>query len=945
MNASPDRPHTAWLESYDRLLRTALDEPSSGVATDAAELGCRMAAEGVPLEELAAAHLRAVLAALPAGEDAAQRVLTATAPVYTQLLGGYGAALAARLAELGRKERYFRELLDHSRDLFYRTNLVDRSIEYASRACLDVLGCTREEFMALGRDGALERFVHPDDWHLVRAVDRPGGPGFEWEALECRVRHRDGQYRWILTRRSVIRDDADRPVATVGVIQDITERKRTEGEVQRYRNHLEELVAARTVELEAANRRLQAELAERQRAEAALRESEERYRLLADSMADFVSLHDADGRTLYVSPSFHRATGFTPEDLAARDFRTRIHPEDRPAIETARAANLRGEPTRCEYRGLRKDGSCLWLEIQATPLRGQDGHVDRILCCTRAIDDRKQAEEALRRREAILSAVAAGAENLLRAADWRDALPGLLARLGEATAVSRVYLFENHVGPGGELLTSQRFEWAASGITPQIDSPQLQAASFQAGGFGRWCEVLGGGQVIQGNVVDLPECERAVLAAQEIRAVVAVPVFVDSRWWGFIGFDECRCERTWSPAEVEVLRTAASTLGAAIQRQQAGEALRASEERFRVLCTAAPVGIFLARLNSGCQYVNPRLEAICGLSFDECLGEGWLQSVHPEDREKTWRSARQASASGDEFRQEFRLLRRDGTPRWVHVQTDSVRTPAGQIELRVGIVEDITARKQAEEGTRRHQEQLAHLARVSTMGEMASGLAHELAQPLSAILYYARGAAAQLHEGQWGAAEATSTLHKIADQAERAGQFIRGLKAFVRKVPPHRVPADLNAIVREAAGFAAVTVRYHQVAVEIELAADLPPVLVDRIQIEQVILNLIHNGVEAMETSPAGARRLVVRTFVRADGAVCAAVRDSGPGLLPEATAQVFDPFFTTKPKGTGLGLSISRTIIEDVHEGTVWVVPNPGDGAEFGFALRPAEHPNDKVR
>jgi PAS domain S-box-containing protein len=948
VNASADRQRTAWTESYDRLLRAALDRPGPAVETAATELGEAVAAQSVPLEELAAGHLQKAAELindcrarpLP---DAEQRVLAAAASVYTSLMKGYGAALAARIAEWERSARYFRDLLDYSQDVIYRTSLVDRSIEYASKACLDVFGCTHEEFVALGREGTLQRFAHPDDWELVRAVDRPGGPAFEWEALECRIRRRDGQYGWILNKRSVIRDPAGRAIATVGVIQDITERKRTEEELQQYRNQLEELVAARTAELEAVNRRLQAELAERTHTEAALRASEERYRLLAESMTDFVSPHDTLGHTLYVSPSFHRVTGYTPQDIAARDFHTRIHPDDRTEIDVARAANLRGEPTRREYRGLRKDGSYLWLEIQATPLRGDDGQVERILCCTRVIDERKRAEEALRRREAILTAVSAGAEALLRAPDWRDTLPGMLERLGEATAVSRVYLFENHAGPGGALLTSQRFEWAAPGITPQIDNPQLQAVSYAEFGFDRWCEVLGSGRALHGNVADLPASEQAMLAAQDIRALVVVPVLVGSSWWGFIGFDECTCERTWSPAEIDALRAAAGTLGAAIQRQRAGDDLRASEERFRVLCTAAPVGIFLARRNAGCLYVNPRLEVICGLSFEECLGYGWLQSVHPEDREAARRDAQRAAESGTEFRREFRLLLRDGRVRCVHVYTESVLSPSGQIELRVGIIEDITERKQAEEAARQRHEQMAHLARVSTMGEMASGLAHELAQPLSAILYYARGAAAQLHEGRWGVAEATSTLHKIADQAERAGHFIRGLKAFVQKTPAQRVPTDLNAVVREAVGFAAAATRYHHVTVETELTPHLPPVHVDRIQIEQVMLNLIHNGVEAMETVAPAARRLVVRTFPRDDGAVCAAVRDSGPGLSPEAAVHIFDPFVTTKPKGTGLGLSISRSIIEDVHEGAMWVVPNPGDGAEIGFALRPAAPTNSK--
>jgi PAS domain S-box-containing protein len=1343
--------NAGWVHQYAQLLSQVVAGAGDEFLVRAAEFGRTLAEAHVPPEDIAAEHMR-LLGELTAGvARPAVEVVAAVTPLYVHVTAAHSAQLAAQAARLAHSEQRYREMLDNSRDVVYRVNLRDLSIEYMSPSCESLTGYTPEELVQLGREGILERLVHPEDrlgfrfgpnGEVPHAV---GGAGTF--TAEFRVRHRDGDYRWCSVTRAVVRDAAGAVVAGVGIVQDITDRKRTEEELRHYRADLERLVVERTGELAGANDQLQQELAERQRVEAALRASEERfrqlaenihqafwlsephtrrmlyigaayeeiwnrpcaglyadpgvwleavhpddrdkalqsledqsrgrqtdlelrilrpdgtvrwirnqgfpvcnatgqvyrvagiaediterkqteqlllvqrdvglalastddlqelltqvletacridevdcggiylmdaangnlelavhanispefavaaaqispesphvqailagqpiygarvaleprggelaregmtcvgvipvrhqgrvlaslhlasrtvsefsvstrrgiesiaasigaavariraeqalrtseerYRLLADSMEDFVSLNDRNGRRLYVSPSFYRATGYTPEEIEHTDFRLRVHPGDLARIEQARADNLGGQQTRTEYRFRCRDGAYVWLEIQATPLRGANGEVEKILCCSRNIADRKAAEEALRGREAILAAVAESAERLLRTWAWQDEVPDMLRRLGEAAQVSRAYVFANQRAPDGTLLTGERYEWAAPGIPQQIDNPHNQNIPYIASGFERWVVVLQRREPIHGNVATFPASERVVLEDRGIRAQVVVPVFVGDDWWGFIGFADCVREREWTLPEVEALKVAASTLGEAIYRQQAEEALRASEERFRTLSTTAPVGIFLSDDSAGCLYVNPRLAEICGLAPAECFGLGWLQTVHPEDRENVWVAMQSTLRARQEFTLEFRLLRRDGQERWVHVHTARVLSPGGALQMRVGIIEDtterkhadqtlreseeryrllaenatdlivrvavdgttsyvspacraltgyspeellgrnafelfheedeaamrawhervlqaadsqtaeyqlrrkdgsfawceatararrdaltgtvleviavvrdITDRKRAEENARRHLEQMAHVARVSSLGEMVSGLAHELAQPLSAILYYARGARTQLLDGVWGVSQAADTLQKVAGQAERAGQFIRGLKAFVRKVPPSRVPTDLNAVVRDALGFVTPLARQQQVAIQLDFGENLPLVLVERIPIEQVIVNLMNNGIDAVQSRPAAARHLWVRTYVRADGAVCVTVRDAGPGLTPEVAAHVFDPFFTTKQRGTGLGLSISRTIVEDTHAGEMWLEPNPGGGALFGFAL-----------
>ncbi len=193
----------------------------------------------------------------------------------------------------------------------------------------------------------------------------------------------------------------------------------------------------------------------------------------------------------------------------------------------------------------------------------------------------RATEHALARRDAILQAVSFAASGFLRASDWQDSTQRLLGQLGVATEVHRIYVFQNDRGPDGELLASQRFEWAAPGVPPQIDNPDLQNVPFEAAGFARWAEAMARGDVIVGNVRELPAGERELLAPQGIEALLVVPIYVGDEWWGFMGFDDCEGEREWSAGEQEALRAAAGAMGAAIQRQRTEEALRQSELQLR----------------------------------------------------------------------------------------------------------------------------------------------------------------------------------------------------------------------------------------------------------------------------------------------------------------------------------------------------------------------------
>ncbi len=240
---------------------------------------------------------------------------------------------------------------------------------------------------------------------------------------------------------------------------------------------------------------------------------------------------------------------------------------------------------------------------------------------------------------------------------------------------------------------------------------------------------------------------------------------------------------------------------------------------------------------------------------------------------------------------------------------------------------------EAELRARYHQAELAHAARLSTLGGMAAGLAHEINQPLSAIVSYARGCARRLESGDARPADLLPVIDEISGQALRAGEVLRRIQEFVRHTQLPRSSVDLNGLVREALRFAEVEARQQSVALRLDLSAASLTVEVDAIQIEQVILNLVRNGFEAMSADGATARRLTIETGRTADGDVEVAISDTGAGIPSTIAGRVFDPFFTTRTDGLGLGLSISRSIVES-HGGRLWTTPNPPRGACFRFTL-----------
>ena len=309
---------------------------------------------------------------------------------------------------------------------------------------------------------------------------------------------------------------------------------------------------------------------------------------------------------------------------------------------------------------------------------------------------RRKIEEELERRDAILEAVRFAADHFLgEAAGWEESVKAVLRRLGEATEASRVYVCENYTGEDGELWATLRYEWVARGITAQIDCPGLEDVPYKATGFGRWISTLGRGDLVHGHVRDLPESEQPELQFEDILSIVLVPIFVEGRWWGYIGFDECVEEREWSAAEVGALGAAAGTLGAALRRRSTEEQLRGSEERYRAVIEQATDGIYLLDVETR-RFIetNPSFRTMFGYGPEE-IHDMEIYDLVAHPREDVDATIGRTLRSGRRIVGERTYRRKDGALLDVEVGVSVISLEGRNVICT--IVRDVTERKRNEE--------------------------------------------------------------------------------------------------------------------------------------------------------------------------------------------------------------------------------------------------------
>ncbi len=374
------------------------------------------------------------------------------------------------------------------------------------------------------------------------------------------------------------------------------------------------------------------------------------------------------------------------------------------------------------------------------------------------------------------------------------------------------------------------------------------------------------------------------------------------------------------------------------ERKQAEESLRKLSQAVE----QSPAMTVITDPDGAIEYVNPRFTEVTGYSLDEIAGKTprILKSgeMPPEAYEELWETIK----AGGEWRGEIHNRKKNGELYWALTSLSPVTSQDGTITHFLGISEDITERKRAEEEARQQRSELAHAGRVIVMGEMATSLAHELNQPLTVISGCAQVCRESLRSGKVKLDVLRDSVEQVAEQAERANEIIHRIRGFIKKEETEREKIDLNDTINNVSNLLSSDAREHGATVVFGLARRLPPVFADAIQIQQVILNLAHNGVEAMVGNRPNRRRLKINTSACQNGALEISVHDTGEGIPAENLDRVFDPFFTTKTTGLGMGLSLSRSIVE-AHGGRLWATSDGETGTIFRFTLPVGEENPDE--
>ena len=391
--------------------------------------------------------------------------------------------------------------------------------------------------------------------------------------------------------------------------------------------------------------------------------------------------------------------------------------------------------------------------------------------------------------------------------------------------------------------------------------------------------------------------------------------------------------RNPSPRDQHIVERITHLAGIAIQRKLDEDRLRDNEDQWRAVFENNPIMFFVVDAARTVVSVNPSGAEQLGYTVDELIGRSVLDVFYQADREAVQRQVAACFGRlGQASSWELRKVRKDGTVLHVRETARAMRR-TGRDPVILVVCEDITERKRAEEALQRAQAELAHVTRLTTLGQLAASIAHEVNQPLAAIVADANASLNWLAAAEPELERVRETLAAIATDGHRAADVIQRIRQLATKTEPCKARLDVNDVVREVVALVRAEVARYEITLTLDAAAPLPSVVGDRIQLQQVVLNLVMNAIEAMASVMDRPRELVIRCERHDDDVVRVAVHDTGVGIRASDLDRVFSAFFTTKPSGMGMGLSISRSIIE-AHGGRLWAAPNEPHGAIVQFSL-----------
>jgi PAS domain S-box-containing protein len=612
-----------------------------------------------------------------------------------------------------------------------------------------------------------------------------------------------------------------------------------------------------------------------------LRESEQQMAMATEAANLGVWVRDLVRNEILANAKWRALFGFTPaERLDLEKFLQRLQPDDHESFRQAVAKAASGDGRyEAEFRVVLPDGRMRWINSRGRVEFDSGGKPVRVRGISVDITDRKRTEEANRNAQELMAAVF-------------NSVPGLL------------YLYTED----GQIVQWNKQHEEMTGFTSE--------------------------ELLNRRAGDWYDEEDRITFDRAIRTIFSE------------GYAEAEMKLIHKNGEkVPYFLTGSKVIingkphlvGIAIDisaRKKAEELLRESEERMTLAAEAANLGVWVRDLTRNTIWASDQWRALFGFSPAERLDlEMLLQRIHPDDRDAIRLAMARANDGDGQYEVEFRVVLPDGRMRWV-VSRGQVEFNGGGKPVRVrGVSMDITTRKQAEADVSQQRAELAHLTRVTMLGELSGSMAHELNQPLTAILSNAQAAIRFLAHDNIDLNEVRDILKDIVEQDNRAGEVIRRLRLLLKKGEVRQQPLDLNDVVQEVLKLIRSDLVNHSVVAHTELATDLPPVKGDRVQLQQVLLNLVMNACDAMNGNSPADRQLVVRTELCADKNVRVSVADCGVGLAPDKLEQVFMPFYTTKPHGLGLGLSVCRTIIT-AHGGNLRAANGEARGAVFYFTI-----------
>jgi PAS domain S-box-containing protein len=654
-----------------------------------------------------------------------------------------------------------------------------------------------------------------------------------------------------------------------------------------------------------------------------IEEREQQFRKLAENAPDIVMRFDSELHCSYVNPIIEEYTGLVPEALRGKTsqevglFEKTAHSWE----ASLRQAFSTGRATRKEF-ALNTPKGERGFEARIVPELGADGVAKSLLVVTRDITERKRAESLLAGEKWILEMVARG-----------DALPQILDSLcrfveEQATGVlaSILLLDGNRLRHGGAPSLPKAY-------TDAIDGAMIGPSAGSCGTAAYRAEQV----IVEDIATDPLWAEYCGLALpHSLRACWSTPVFSSEGKVIATFAMYYREPRTPSPRDHEIIEQITHLAGVAIQRRLTEEKLRRSEAYLAEGQRLTHMGSWSLNIAAR-QALHSSAEHTRLFGFDPEKGlpsfEEFLQRVHPEDQERVIETFQALMRSGEDLDLQYRIAVPGGPVRYLHAIGHPVLKQSGTPAEYVGITMDITERKRAERESQRLRQleaDLGHFNRVSMIGELAASLAHEVKQPIAAAVTNANACLRWLARTQPDLEEAREAASRIVKDATRAAEIITRTRSLYQKDAGQRELLDVTGVIREMIALLQNEAARYSISIRPELAEGVPEVMADRVQLQQVFMNLMLNGIEAM-TETAG--ELTIRLQVDQEGQLLISVSDTGVGLPTEKADHIFDAFFTTKPQGTGMGLAISRSIVES-HGGRLWATANGGRGATFCFTL-----------